>query len=73
MSERAEARDKLRAWMAARAIDDDDELRASRLIAAYVAACVREDRRKKTGRPREDDSPLGFWTTFIDDLFDRSP
>lgn len=38
------AKDSLRAWITAHADTPDDAARASSLIAAYVAECVRRDR-----------------------------
>jgi hypothetical protein len=44
------ARDDLRAWVTARATDEADAAAASKLIAAFVAEAVREDRRKQRER-----------------------
>jgi hypothetical protein len=41
------ARARLRAWVTSRATDTDDAASASKLIAAYVAEAVREDRKKQ--------------------------
>lgn len=58
-------RDELRAWVEMHALSRHEIEHGSRLIAKYVAACVRADR---TTRPaKESGSPI---TEFLDDLFE---
>lgn len=70
------ARDDLRTWITARATDSDDAAAASKMIAAYVAESVREDRKKREAvhsQRREAERKLRETMDKFRDLATRSP